>query len=60
MKKAYDVMDMNKDRYSTFQTPTRHKIDQHNNLHLMDDSYEDIMVIKSDQWAWFRINRYDE
>jgi len=61
MRKTYDVMAKDGGgQYRTYQTPTRHQIDQHNNLHLMDDNFEDLMVIKANQWTWFRINTYDE
>jgi lauroyl/myristoyl acyltransferase len=60
MRKTYDVMDKDCKHYATYKTPTRHQIDTHNNLHLMNDSFEDLIVIKAEQWTWFRINTYDE
>lgn len=61
MSKTYDVMSSDGGgQYRTYKTPTRHQIDQHNNLHLMDDNFEDLMVIKAGNWEWFRINTLDE
>jgi hypothetical protein len=60
MRKTYDVMDCGCNHYTTYKTPTRHRIDEHNNLHLMDDNFEDLIVVKATQWLWFRINTYDE
>jgi hypothetical protein len=36
------------------QEAIRHKIDEHNNLHLMG-SYNDILVIQANWWSWFKV-----
>lgn len=38
----------------------RHQIDEHNNLHLMDESYSDIVVFKHDQWNKFVVRSEKE
>ncbi len=50
----YDVMEIGKHCFDTHEAH-RHKIDEHNNLHLMDENFEDIFVYKKDRWDWFRV-----
>lgn len=54
MSKTYDILKTNEIHYTTY-VADKHQIDQHNNLHLLDENYEDIVVFKNDQWNWFKI-----
>jgi hypothetical protein len=55
MKKIYRVLERRATMYTRFDGISKHQIDQHNNLHLMDDNYEDILVFKADMWEWFKV-----
>jgi hypothetical protein len=55
MKKIYRVLERRASMFTTFDGITKHQIDQHNNLHLMNDNYEDVFVFKADMWEWFRV-----
>ena len=52
--KIYDILQVGEHCYGSYEA-YRHQIDQHNNLHLMNENYEDILVIKGDRWIWFRV-----
>ena len=54
MRKTYDILQVGEHCFGSYKA-CRHKIDQHNNIHLMDENNEDILIFKGDRWVWIRI-----
>lgn len=60
---TYDVYYKDTDGGLTFYTVEdvdKHLIDQHNNLHLTDESFQDIEVLKSEHWVKFVVRSNKE
>jgi len=41
--------------FETVERVDRHQIDEHNNLHLMDEQFNDFVVYKNTEWIKFKI-----
>ena len=54
--KIYKVLERRANMFTTFKGIAKHSIDQHNNLHLMNDNYEDVFVYKADCWEWIKVD----